>query len=317
MRIVSILCLFQVLAISGGAGEAQSGELGFGAASFGNGASVRIATRAEPPKDLSGVGVVNGYAVDKSALHRSLIDHAHSTYFGYDIYVEPLENKKKCRVTISALSSVGLDHRAGNTGHSSASAGAGGAASVKVPASYRCIALPKYPEPQIVNPGDTLALDLLVSPDGRERITDYITVVISAVEPFSKGPPVRDFALEDVALHIQDPSLSLNGATSTELGQAGEFVGHLFWFFVPGKGRFIVSPAPNAGRGFERIGMIRGTALLIRCEGTDYEIRSRTTILGSESGQSWNVYVLHDSSFEPKSGVCGSAMRLEQLFLAR
>ncbi len=314
MRIVSLLALFLPLAIASVAGEARPGELGFGAASFGNGAGVRIATRSDPPNDSLGERVVNGYAVDKSALHRSLVDHARATYFGYDIYVEPLENTKKCRVTITALSSIMLVDTAGNTGHASASAGAGGAASPKAPASYRGVALPKYPEPQIVNPGDTLALDLLVSADGREKITDYITVVIDAVEP--KGPSARDFSLEDVVMRIQDPTLSLNGSAGKELAPTGEFAGHFFWFFVPGKGRFIVSPAPNAGQGFEKIGVVRGAGLRFKSEGAEYEIKSRATILGAESSQSWNAYVLREARFEPGSATCGSAMRLEQLNFA-
>ena len=317
MRIASVLCLFQLLGIACAGAETRSGELGFGAASFGNGASVRIATRAEPPRDLAAAGVVNGYAVDKGALHRSLVDHVHATYFGYDIFAEPLENGKKCRVTISALSPARLDNDAGNTGRSSASASATGTATLKVPASYRCVSLPKYPDPQILSPGDTLALDLLATPDGREKITDYITVVINGHEPASKEPSARDFSLDDVAMHVEDPSLSLNGATPTGPLAAGKFVGHLFWFSVPGRGRFIVAPAPNGGLGFEKSGVIRGAAMLLRCEGTEYEIKSRDTILGSEPGRSWNAYVLHDSNFEPKSGACGSAMRVDQILPAR
>ena len=313
----SALFLLGWLATSCSAGEARSVELGFGAASFGNGASVRIATKAEPPRDPTSGGVVNGYAVDYSALHRSLVDHAHSVYFGYDIYVEPVENGKKCRVTISALSSAKFEKAAGTPSRTTVSASAGGAASLKIPTDYRGIALPKYPEPQLLKPGDTLALDLLVSPDGQQKITDYITVAIKDTGSVPQTPSVPDFALEDVAMRIQDPLLFLNGSPAIEFGPAGEFVGHYFWFSVPGKGRFIVSPTPNPGQGFEKNGTVRGNVLRLRYEGADYEIRSRTVILGSEPGQGWNLYVLRDPAFRSTSGTCGSGMRVEQLSITQ
>src|SRR5690349_15634892 len=84
----------------------QAAELGFGAAGFGNGAGVRISTRAEPLQGPFQARIANGYAVDTRALHRSLVDHLQAAYFGYDIFVEPVEDGKKCRVTISPLGAM-------------------------------------------------------------------------------------------------------------------------------------------------------------------------------------------------------------------
>src|SRR5260370_42443759 len=43
-----------------------------------------------------------------------------------------------------------------------------------VAAALSPVPLPKYSAPQLVKSGDIIALDLLVSPDGKQKIVDYI-----------------------------------------------------------------------------------------------------------------------------------------------
>jgi hypothetical protein len=41
---------------------------------------------------------------------------------------------------------------------------------------FRFLVLPRYPDPVVVENGDTIALDLLVSPDGKRKIVDYLEI---------------------------------------------------------------------------------------------------------------------------------------------
>ena len=40
----------------------------------------------------------------------------------------------------------------------------------------RVLLLPEYPPPLIVELGDTIALDLLVSSDGQQKVVDYLEI---------------------------------------------------------------------------------------------------------------------------------------------
>ena len=80
---------------------AQPGEIGSGMAGLGNGVSVRVVTKAEPPiKEAEALRLSSRYAVGDGVLHRYLVDAANHTYFGYDLSAEPLPGAKQCRVAI-------------------------------------------------------------------------------------------------------------------------------------------------------------------------------------------------------------------------
>jgi len=67
----------------------------------------------------------------------------------------------------------------------------------------------RYPAPQLVQQGETIALDVMVSPGGRQKIVDYLQ--LSPPEPIDLPPaPVttgpRDFTVDDEPLHIDADS---------------------------------------------------------------------------------------------------------------
>jgi hypothetical protein len=68
--------------------------------------------------------------------------------------------------------------------------------------------LPKYSAPQLVKSGDIIALDLLVSPDGKQKIVDYIQFTSAKQFLDASTPPAdppaaisteepKDFTLDD------------------------------------------------------------------------------------------------------------------------
>jgi hypothetical protein len=314
MKTGSILCLCVIAVSARLAYAAQPGDVGTGVGGLGNGVSVRIVTKAEPPsKTTEALKLSNRYAVGNGVLHRFVIDAANHTYFGYDLYAEPLAGTLHCRVAILPLTSVLVDDSQHAVSRGSASASAGGGKPIQVDGSYRPVLLPGYPGPQVVSNGDTIALDLLISPDGLRKVVDYIDLSCKAPDGVPESLAARDVSLDDVEMHISDPSRSVNGTHVSGSGRGAVMSGSLMWVYFPGKGRFILSIVPRRSQGFVRGGTIRDNVISFRFGSDRYEVKSAATILGT--GRTWNLYVLRDSSFEPKSGsTFGSATRLEQLF---
>jgi len=89
-------------------------------------------------------------------------DSSRRAYFGYDISTEPIPNTDRIRVTIAPLSMT-VDELEADQGAQKVS-------------GFRFLVLPRYPAPVIVENGDTIALDLLVSPDGKQKIVDYLEI---------------------------------------------------------------------------------------------------------------------------------------------
>jgi hypothetical protein len=252
----------------------------------------------EPPlKDsqllLLGSGMHSGH----DRMRRFVVDKASGTYFGYELVVEPEPGGKSFRVAIEPLST-----------------GPEGEHWIPRDMVLRPAPLPKYPAPQVVEAGDTLALDLLISPDGRQKVVDYLEFDHAGHAIAETGEP-RDFTLDDGPLSIQLRPLrvlidgqAFQGRTSFTTGRGGTL-----WFAFPNRGRYVLSLAPHDG--FSKSGAIRGNVLTFESEGERYEVRSAGAIVGA--GGAWNLYVWHDPLYVPPIAmgptVFGGTDRLENL----
>jgi hypothetical protein len=82
---------------------------------------------------------------------------------------------------------------------------------------------------------------------------------------------------------------------STRVG--GSLSGAALWFYLPERGRFVMSLLPNPKLGFRRAGEVTN-ALLRFTEGSDrYDIKSTSRIV--PAGGRFNLYVLHDPEWRP------------------
>ena len=130
---------------------------------FNNGAVVSIRNASLPTSN--GVGGRIWFSPDGKAMHRIVHDAGKKIYLGYDLEVKPVAKgaETKLKVSFKPLNvSVG-ELLADNS----------------VTAQFHYMVVPKYPPSQLVDDGATIALDLLSSADGHERVTDYITVASS------------------------------------------------------------------------------------------------------------------------------------------
>jgi hypothetical protein len=239
--------------------------------------------------------------MSNNRIHRSMYDKSGGVYFGYNLGIDRT-GPKTFQVVIEPLTGDRL--------------------SIYTPSGDRLTrpaGIPKFPPPQTVQEGDTLVLDLLVSPDGTQKMVDYIRVS-SVVEP---GPATltaeaRDFTLDDGPLAIKFPyptRMWINGAMWQRTLGFTVKSGGTVWFAIPNRGRYILSLAPREG--FQKAGSIRGHVLAFQDGGEQYEYRASGPIL---NGGPWNVYVFHDPAYQPKPSpepyIYGGIDRLENLLKA-
>jgi hypothetical protein len=134
--------------------------MGNGVAVLDSGVTLRYKTVVEPPlKNSAFVPMGGAYGTSGDTMQHAIYDKAAQSYFGYEMTVSPGTDASSRRVSFGpvilerirkALKSVSGD------------------------LPLNPAPLPAYPAPQVVYNGDTIAMDLMVSPDGRERIVDYI-----------------------------------------------------------------------------------------------------------------------------------------------
>jgi hypothetical protein len=248
-----------------------------------------------PPARMSDVRLDGGLRGDHNVVHREMIDHVHHQYFGYDLAAVPGPGVDEYTVTISPLS----------------------VASMMQKVSANPVPLPRYPPPTIVKEGDTIALDLLESADGKQKVVDYIHVsrLPEATAATTTAEP-RDYTPDDGT-----PTLNGNGMKVLVNGQTVSGVmgttikpGATLWVSARNQGRFILSLVPQAG--FQKSGAIRDNVISFQAAGQQYEIRTQNPILGRKGA--WNLYVLHDPTYQPKmDGISVGLDRLENLLPKR
>jgi hypothetical protein len=250
-------------------------------AGFANGVTVVFTTVTEPGGAPPRWANLNGGLVVKDGVvaHRYFRDHKDTVFFGYDLTVELIPGTARFRVSILPLSIGWEQVRSGAAGR-------------RVPAAR----LPSYPPPQVVNSGDTIELDVFVSPSTGQRIVDRMQI---STDPLFAPPDLagaRDFQLSDVQLTLMNPVLSVNG-TAAAASPNGGVSGAIVWIYAPGHGRFMFSIQPHEGYPFRLAGSILSGTLSFRAGADAYELKCSAPIL-TRSGR-WNLYVLEDSGAIP------------------
>jgi hypothetical protein len=272
-------------------------------------------TIVEPPRHAASFNKLGGGVTsDEGKVHRFMYDDTNQVYFGYDLSVEPVPGASRSRVTFEPLSLTADQLRVNFK---------------PLGSGFRSVLIPRYPPPQVVDNGDTIALDLLVSPDGQQKVVDYLQIsstgpsattnrhTVEVVGPVTwvrttDDSEPRDFSVSDLELRIADPSVQVNGQAVPGVAM-GEAAGSIIWLYIPGHGRFLLSIAPLPG--FQKAGTVHHTILNFRDGGDEYEVRTSSPVM--QSAKRWNVYVLRDSLYDPRqakpSVTFGAANRLEEL----
>ncbi len=248
----------------------------------------------------SGRGLgAGGIAMEPDTIHRLMTDKLKRAYFGYDLVIEQAHADNGYLATFQPPTHLeGLLARL----H-------GGETMTLMPP-------PKYPAPQIVHDGDIIELELMASPDGKQKLTDYIQILAHDPEPSPAKTTAepRDFTVDDGPVKFDESRFTIweQGQLFKEGGFepfwtprpnriAGSYSWHqgaTFWVAFPGQGqgRYVLSLIPHEG--FSKAGTIRDNVISFEDEGRQYEIRFMSPIAGA--GKAWNIYMMHDPTFEPE-----------------
>jgi hypothetical protein len=236
-----------------------------------------------------------------NSIRRVLVDSGGNLFFGYTLTIEPLFATKQFKVSVHPLSPADEQNLRARTSFSTR----------RLHPNYNAAGLNSASAPQIINDGDTFALDVLVNPQTGEKLTDIVTISTNRARlqeaPMSEPP--RDFTLEDVEMKMINYQLFINNELVAGGKQSGACAGPLIWFHLPEQtGRFIFSLSPHAGYDFQKIGTIENNRIKFTFNDKRYEWISNMPIVGI--GGSWNLYVLYDPGYVPDPfllGVNGTA----------
>jgi hypothetical protein len=263
-----------------------------------SGIEVQMTARIEPGSMRIPSGVM---AIHIGRFHRVVQDRSQRRYFAYDVLVEPKNNSRAFQVRIEPFSLSATD-----------------LAQMEVDPSWTYVPLLKYPLVPDVRAGDSVAIDLLENPATGQKVVDYFVFKRANATAGAELSPVRDLALADVHLRLDDLRISVNGSVldaSTRVG--GSISGAALWFYLPQRGRFVMSLLPHPKLGFRRAGEVTN-ALLSFTDGSDrYDIKS-TAPIAPASGR-FNLYVLRDAEWRPSGSevdaplIVGAADRPESL----
>lgn len=302
-------CVLAAAAITGQAQVKTSQDMGHGVGVLDSGVTLKYKTVLEPPMNHSTFVTMGGaFGVTGDTMHHCIYDRAAQSYFGYDLTIGPGDSANSRKIVFGPL----------NLGRMRESLNAVAGDLPLNPAP-----LPKYPPPQTIFSGDTIAMDLMVSPDGHQRIVDYIQFSFGQNAP---KPPKADtatpldFTLDDGPLHVDlmEPEVWLDdrkfdGHVITYASKGGATA----WIYLPGRGRYLLSLAPHEG--FIKAGAVRGRKLSFATDGHECEIRLNEPVAGTD--KAWNLYVRRDPAYLPLPAIVNSVVmgsdRLENLMQSR
>jgi hypothetical protein len=238
---------------------------------------------------------------EANTIRRVLVDSGGTLFFGYILVVEPIPSTKQFKVSVRPLSPEDEQELRARKSFNTR----------RIHPNYNVAGLSRSSAPQIINDGDTFALDVLVNPQTGDKITDIVTVSSDQARlheaPANEIP--RDFTLDDVAMKMINYQLLVNGELVAGGKRSGACSGPLIWFHLPERGgRFIFSLMPHTGYDFQKIGTIENNRIKFKLNGATYEWVSNTPVVGT--GGNWNLYVLYDPGYIPDPyllGVNGAA----------
>lgn len=269
--------------------------------------TVHFRTIAEPP--LPGPGSFGGGILrDQNTVHRLLFDKNSGAYFGYDLAILSGDASAGYRVAFQPLS---------NTGDMLSRFAAG----------LQLQAMPQatYPAPELLQRGETIALDVMVNANGRQKIVDYLQ--LSPPEPVDLPPAStmaepRDFSVDETPLNLnldsfERTSVFIDGNRFAGRVGFSDQKGGALWIVFPGQGRYVLSLASHPG--FVKAGTIRDHVIAFHDGGHQFEVRLATAI--ASAGHAWNLYLHHDPGFQPKAANTDAVIvgtgRLENLLRAQ
>jgi hypothetical protein len=177
--------------------------------------------------------------------------------------------------------------------------------------NWGLVAPPRFPAPRTVHSGEILEVELLSNSTSRQKILDYISVQEPGpnTPQFSfERPQIREFSYatgdahditaNDIEMRIQFPRISINGKFEESTSLRPDTANGVFiWFYIPKRGRIILSLGPHPTLGFRKAGEVRGTSLQFMLGKDSFTISSGAAI--APGSGAFNLYALQQPDWKP------------------
>jgi len=247
------------------------------------------ANAATEGRTLSALLFAQAFSGEDRIIHRVLTDAEKRIIFAYDLSVSANPVTKKFSIVVLPADEAFRRSFLKDT------------APLKAHESFATF--PKSATPQTLDDGDAVSLELLVNRESGVKIVDVVKVTFDRSilrENYLDAAP-KDFTLESLSsLSVKSYELTIDGTvvgkSKSKLGCSGS----LLWFYVPDRGRFIVSLVPREGYSFQKVGMLDGNRIEFVMNGEYYEWTSSESIL--PTGGAWHLWVLYDPEYTPLFG---------------
>ena len=284
--LISIFCLAQIAAAQSPAKrQLVLPLLGGGFVAFRSETSSGDIKQVNASQSLASLIYSQALTGENRIIHRVLTDADGRVIFGYDVSInaDPVTRKFSLAVLPAdeAFRRTFLKDSTAQRAHDNFAT------------------FPKSTEPQTLDDGDAVSLELLVNQQSGIKIVDVVKVTFDRAtlrENAIEGQP-RDFSLDAVSLGIKSYQLLIDGQLVGKSRSTIGYSGSLLWFYVPDRGRFIFSLVPREGYSFQKVGVLEGNRIQFVANGEHYEWLSGTEIL--PNGGTWNIWVLHDTRYTP------------------
>lgn len=223
---------------------------------------------------VTGVDRTEGTAV----IHRFVRDDLRQIYASYTVTVETLPEEGTYRVSFGPP-----------TGDLPAQ--------VSGKADWKTFSPARFPVPQIVKDEDSIRLELYSNGSSR-RVVDYIHAGRWDRMVMRKETP-HDYYADDAEFGIAQPRVRVNGVVLDGLAVLPETIrGPVLWIYVPGYGRYVLTPHAHPELGVESAGEAAGNSLTFTsADGNVFRIDTADRIAAGSG--SYSVHVFADSSWEP------------------
>ena len=268
--------------------------------------SLQMTLRVNPPSGSPPRGLTSSHhgrsRPGKSYFTRSVMDSANHEYFGYEVLLVEQQSGTYL-ATFGKLPITSME----------ASATAADGEQWSIPALV-------LPEPRIVHDGDVIGIELMTDATTSDKLIEDVTIqpfsqratIASPIPPLGRGGPgqpgeravptvegpPRDFLAADAEMRLTQPRVTLNGTVQPAAGRAAPSVtGNLLWFYIPGRGRYILSLVPRSELEFHKASEVRGGRITLRLNSDAITLECFSEIATRHAP--YNLYVLLDSKWEP------------------
>ena len=279
-------------------------QLGHGVATLESGVTLHYRTMVEASANGSlGSGLGGGvFGSSGNTMRHCLYDRVATTYFGYEMTVLPGNTPDTRKVVFGPVNLAAIREPL---------------KAVAGDLPLNAAPQPKFPPPETVRNGDTIAMDLMTGADHNDRIVDYIQFSFSedVKPPKADLAEPQDFTIDDgsPSFDLDQTEVSIDGRNIESLVTYPPKGGATLWMYAPGQGRFVLSLAQRPE--LKKAGVVRGRKISFTWEGHRYEIRLLQAPAGAV--KAWNLYVGRDAAWLPRDtlvkSVVMSADRYETL----